>query len=181
MFERQLEPTRTAVLRNGQAIEIRPLDAQVSAALLEFGHTLPGDDLLYTKADFTSQETIARLINARFAENWRQFVAVVDATIVGYGAARRLPGWSSHVADIHVIVSPSWRRLGVATALAQAIFDAARDLRADKLIVEILEKQTAGQAICRRLGFQIEGRFNNHARDRQGQHHNLILMAYRAQ
>jgi RimJ/RimL family protein N-acetyltransferase len=179
MFERQLEPTTKAVLRDGRAIEIRPLDAQDSAALLEFGRALPSDDLLYTKDDFASQETIARLLNAQFAENWRQFIAVIDGAIVGYGAARRLPGWSSHVADIHVVVSASWRRLGVATALAQAIFDAARDLRADKLVAEMLEQQIAGQEICKRLGFRVEGTFNNHARDRHGQHHTLIVMANR--
>jgi L-amino acid N-acyltransferase YncA len=124
---------------------------------------------------------IARLINARFAENWRQFVASVGDQIIGYGALRRLPGWSCHVADINLIVSAGWRRCGLGAALAQAMVDAARDIQIDKLIAEVIETQRAGRAIFDRLGFQIEGRFSSHARDRQGRCHTLIVMAQRVQ
>jgi hypothetical protein len=64
------------------------------------------------------------------------------------------------------------------TVLARSIFDAARDLGAAKIIVEILEKQTAGQAIFVRMGFHFEGRLSDHVRDRSGGRHNLVLLAY---
>jgi RimJ/RimL family protein N-acetyltransferase len=181
MVERERETHMATILRDGRAVTIRPLDEEDHAALLAFGRALPHADLLHLENDFTSPETIARLVNARFAENWRQLVVSIDDLIIGYSVVRRLPGWMRHVAEVGLIVGAGWRRYGLGTALAQSICDAARDLRVDKLIVEMLEEQSAGRAIFERLGFRVEGRFGCHVRDRQGQCHNLIVMAYHAQ
>lgn len=177
MTAQQAELTQTA-LRDGRLVTIRPLDEGDYTALLAFGAALPQDDLLYLENDFQSPDIIRRLVNASAAENWRQIVAVSDGAIVGYSAVRRLAGWSSHVADIHLTVSSGWRRNGLGTAMAQAIFDAARDLGVNKVIVEMLERQNAGRAIFERLGFRVEGTLNQHARDRHGERHNLLILAY---
>ena len=172
MVELERETFAPSVLRDGRAVTIRPLDEPDRRAL-------PEGDLLYLEDDLASPEMIARLINARFAENWRQLVVSIGDQIIGYGALRRLPGWSRHVANINLIVSAGWRRYGLGTTLAQAMVDAARDLQIDKLIVELIETQLIGRAIFDRLGFQVEGRLSNHACDRQGQHHTLLVMAQR--
>ena len=178
MFELERETFEATVLRDGRVVTIRPLDEDDCAALLAFGRALPHEDLLFLEADFASPETIAWLVNARFAEHWRLRVASIGDMIIGYTAVRRLAGWSSHVAHIDLIVSAGWRRYGLGTALAQAIFEAARELEAEKLVVEMLETQAAGQAIFERLGFRVEGTLCNHACDHQGQCHNLIVMAH---
>src|SRR5262245_46487210 len=139
----RLVPSRT-VSCNDTDVEIRPLAEGDSAGLHAFGAALPANDILYLEDDYHSAELIARLVNASWAENWRQVVAVARGEIVGYSAVRRLPGWSSHVGDIRLIIRPDWRRLGLGTALAQAIFEAARHLGVDKLIVEILATQAGG-------------------------------------
>jgi RimJ/RimL family protein N-acetyltransferase len=178
MYQRIAAPT-TIALRQGGTITIRPLDDGDRSALLEFGRALPQDDWLYLEDDLRNPDIIARLVNAHQAENWRQIVAVDESgAIAGYSAVRRMPGWSSHVADIQLIIADRWRRSGLGTALARSIFDAARDLGAAKVIVEILEGQTAGQAIFVRMGFHFEGRLTDHVRDRSGDRHNLVLMAY---
>ncbi len=165
------------ILQDGRLISIRPLDEGDYTALLAFGAALPQDDLLYLENDFQSPDIIRRLVNAAAAENWRQVVALADGAIVGYSAVRRLR-----------LVEPRRRypsdrqqwlaaqRLG--TAMAQAIFDAARDLGVSKVIVEMMERQNAGRAIFERLGFRVEGTLNQHARDRHGQRHNLLILAY---
>jgi RimJ/RimL family protein N-acetyltransferase len=170
--------TTRVTLRSEQVATIRPLDGGDRQALLDFGRALPQHDLLYLEDDFQSPEIITRLVNAHQAENWRQIVAEADGGIVGYSAARRLTGWSSHVAEITLLVKGDWRRSGLGVALAQAIFDAARDLGATKVIVEMLEQQRSGQAIFERLGFRVEGTLMGHARDRQGQARNLLILAY---
>ena len=168
----------TTTLRDGRAVTIRPLREDDYATLLAFGAALPQDDLLYLENDFQNPDIIRRLVNAAAAENWRQVVALADSAIVGYSAVRRLSGWSSHVADIHLTVGQGWRRSGLGTALAQAIFDSARDLGVSKVIVEMMERQNAGRAIFERLGFRIEGILSQHARDRHGQQHNLLILSY---
>jgi RimJ/RimL family protein N-acetyltransferase len=105
-------------------------------------------------------------------------VALDGERIVGYGAVRRLPGWSSHVADIQLLISADWRSAGLGTIMAQAIFDAARELGAAKVIVEMVEEQSFGRAIFERMGFRVEGVLSQHVRDRHGQQHNLLVLAY---
>lgn len=177
MSESQIA-VRQAMLQDGQALHIRPLAESDRPALLTFGRQLPQDDLLYLEDDFQNPEIIARLVNAHQAENWRQIVAEVGGEIVGYSSARRLVGWSSHVAEIALLVSPELRRKGVGVSLAQAIFDAARDLGANKIIVEMLDEQESGRAIFERLGFRIEGTLMRHTRDRQGSYHNMLILSY---
>lgn len=177
MIAQQTEAPRT-ILRDGRTVLIRPLDEGDYMALLAFGAALPQDDLLYLENDFHNPDIIRRLVNASAAENWRQVIALADRAIVGYSAVRRLSGWSSHVADIHLTVGDGWRRSGLGTAMAQAIFDAARDLGVSKVIVEMMERQESGRAIFERLGFRVEGTLSQHVRDRHGEPHNLLILAY---
>ncbi|GAB4211995.1 MAG: GNAT family N-acetyltransferase [Roseiflexaceae bacterium] len=165
-------------MADGRVVTIRALAEGDRDAMLAFGQALPEEDRCYLEDDFHSPEIINRLVNAHAAENWRQVVAVHNDTIVAYGAARRLPGWSSHVADIVLIVNAAWRRSGVGTAMASAIFEAARSLGGAKVIVELLSEQTAGRAIFERLGFRVEGTLSAHAHDHRGNRHDLMIMAY---
>jgi ribosomal protein S18 acetylase RimI-like enzyme len=178
MVELGGEPLATTVLGDERVLVMRPLDEDDGAALLAFGAALPADDLLYLEDDFQSWEMIRRLLNACLAENWRQIVAVVGDAIVGYSAVRRLAGWSDHVAEIVLVIGLERRRSGLGSALAQAIFEAARELGVSKVVVEMLEEQQAGRAIFERLGFGVEGRLSAHARDRVGQPRNLLILAY---
>lgn len=175
----RVEAVTPVMLRNGQQVTIRPLAEDDRAALMRFGQQLPQDDLIYLEDDLQSPEIINRLVNASAAENWRQIVAVrEDGEIVGYSAVRRLTGWSAHVGDIQLMVESSYRRSGLGTEMAKAIFEAARGLGVAKVIVEILAVQTGGRAIFERLGFSREGVFSKHAHDRHGNRHDLMVMAY---
>jgi L-amino acid N-acyltransferase YncA len=174
----ELATPTTIALPDQRTVTIRPLEENDRSALLAFGRGLPQDDLLYLEDDFTSNEIISRLVNAAAAENWRQIVAIADGQIVGYSSARRLHGWSSHVADLVLVVSKPWRGSGVGRHLAQAIFGAARQLGAAKVIVEMLDDQRGGKMIFERLGFHVEGHLSGHARDRQGNRHDLLILAY---
>lgn len=178
MIERAEAPVAT-MLSNGQTVTIRPLTEHDREALLQFGRSLPDDDWLYLETDLHNPDIINRLVNAYAAENWRQFVAVTESgEIVAYSAVRRLPGWSNHVGDIHLIVHKDYRRCGLGTAMAQTIFEAARDLGIAKVIVEVMQEQTGGIAIFERLGFKIEGTFSHHARDHAGHCHHLYILAH---
>ncbi len=166
------------VVCKGTDVVIRQLAEEDRLRLLDFGAALPIDDVMYFEDDYHSPEIINRLVNASAAENWRQLVAVANNQIVGYSAVRQLPGWSKHVADIRMLTHPEWRRCGLGTALAGAVFEAARDLGVDKVIVEMLETQSAGKDIFERLGFGVEGLLTDHAHDRTGQRHNMLILAY---
>jgi L-amino acid N-acyltransferase YncA len=174
----RIEASGTVALNDGRQVSIRPLVEEDRSALAAFGQSLPKNDLLYLEDDFSNPEIIARLAFAAKAENWRQIVAVAeDGAIAAWAAALRLPGWSHHVADIRLVVAPSWRRSGLGMQIAQSIVDAARDLGAAKVMVDMLAAQTAGQAIFGRLGFAVEGQLARHAIDRDGNMHDIVVMS----
>lgn len=174
----RIEAASSVTLKDNRTVTIRPLHEQDKIALANFGMGLPKNDLLYLEDDFTNPDIIARLINAYAAENWRQVVAVTDdGAIVAYSGAFRMPGWSHHVANIRLIVDRAWRRSGLGMQMAQAIVDAARELGATKVTVNMLAAQTAGQAIFSRLGFAVEGQLARHAIDRDGNLHDIVIMS----
>ena len=171
-----------ATLHDKRSATIRPLAAEDSHALLSFGSALPHNDWLYLQNDLRTAETVARLINARNAEHWSQIVAVSnDGAVVAYSSARLLGGWSSHVADLQLLVAEDWRRTGLGTALAREIVAEARVIGASKVMVDMVEEQADGQSIFRKLGFALEGNLIGHTRDRDGNRHNLIVLGYRFQ
>ncbi len=172
------EATGSVALKDGRTVTIRPLLEQDRTALANFGMGLPKNDLLYLEDDFQNPEIISRLINANAAENWRQVVAVTDeGSIVAYSGALRMPGWSYHVANIRLIVDRGWRRSGLGMYMAQAIVDAARELGATKVTVDMQVALTAGQAIFSHLGFAVEGQLARHAIDRDGNLHDIVIMS----
>ncbi len=178
MVQRSHAVGSVAFLKDGRQVHIRPLLEDDRDALAAFGMSLSKNDLLYLEDDFTNPEIIERLSNAVRAENWRQLVAVTDeGQIVAYAAALRMPGWSNHVADIRLIVTPSWRRSGLGMHLAQAIVESARELGVTKVSVDMLAAQTAGQAIFSRLGFAVEGQLVRHAIDRDGNLQDIVIMS----
>ena len=174
MVEKELAPR--SQLRDGRNIAVRPLSLDDRAGLLAFGRALPHEDLQYLPDDFENPEVINRYVGAHDCDHWRQLVACADKLIVAYGAVLRLPGWSSHVANLQLIVAGGWRRSGLGGVMAPALLDAARDMGARRAIVAILAEQCAGQAIFERLGFRVEARLVNHARDRSGKPHTMLIM-----
>ena len=178
MISQQPTEQPAITLQDTRSVVIRPLLEADHAALMDFGLVLPEDDWLYLEEDLRNPDIIKRLVNAHAAENWRQLVALADNMIVGYTSIRRLPGWSSHVGDIQLVIRMDWRRSGLGTALALAIFQSARDLGVSKVVIEMLNEHAAGRSIFRRLGFRVEGTLSDHARDRHGKLHDMLILAY---
>ncbi len=177
MTQQSLAP-RMTTLRDGRDVTLRPLAESDRDAMLAFGMSLPEDDRLYLELDFHNPNTIVRLVNASEAENWRQVVAVTDEGIVGYGNVRMLSGWKRQVGDSHLVISEGWRRSGLGTYLARTLIDAARELNASKVIIEMIEEQAVGRSIFEHLGFRLEGTLANHVRDHAGELHNIVILGY---
>ncbi len=172
------ETSPPITLRDGRVVTIRPLAASDKQALLDFGHSLPEDDWRYLQNDLRASETVTWLVNASDGERWRQVVAASDdGTIAAYSSARLMPGWSSHVADLQLLVGQRWRNVGVGRSLARGLVDAARAMGAGKLQVSMIQEQRYGFEIFGRMGFAQEGTLLNHTRDRDGQRHHLVVMA----
>ncbi len=156
---------------------IRRLAPGDEAALEAFLGAVPPGDRTFMKEDL-EDPTAARAWISDTAST--RAVATEDDEIVGLAAVIPGVGWSSHVADLRLVVHPGHRRRGVGSELARwAVLEATR-MGFKKLVVEVVAEQEAAVAMFQGLGFEGEALLTDHIRDRDGNLRDLLLLAHRA-
>lgn len=154
---------------------VRRLNAGDRAAWARFMADVPRGEERFFKDDLTDP--------ARF-ERWLQdpgrLVAAAGEEIAGCVAALPGTGWSSHVAELRLIVGGSYRGRGLGRRLAQHGLIAALELGCTHVYVEVVAEQTALVAMFRKLGFAPEALLEDFVRDGTGEPHDLMLLTHHA-
>jgi ribosomal protein S18 acetylase RimI-like enzyme len=157
-------------------VDVVELESAHCDALLRFFGSLPEGDLTFIEEEVTDPDVVRSWASG--ASGGRRFVAVDGDEVVGYVAVRPLPGWSSHVGEVRLVVSPTRRGSGLGRQLArQALVTAVGDGLA-KLVVEVVAEQGAALALFTDLGFTGEALLRDHIRDREGQLRDLMVLAH---
>ena len=156
-------------------MDIRPQRAHDLEALLAFHAAVPEDERTFLK-----EEPLDRTVLEAWLRDERSLraLAVEDDTVVGIVAVVPLVGLSDHVGEIRLVVAPDRRRSGIGRALARWALVAAIETGLQKLIVEVVAEQESAVAMFQALGFQAEALLRDHLRGRDGQTHDLILLAH---
>ncbi len=143
-------------------------------AVVRFFSSLPEGDLTFIKEDVTDPETVRSWTTA--GGRW---VAVDDdGEVTGYVAVRPLPGWSDHVGEVRLVVSPASRGSGLGRELARRALVEAVGSGLSKLVVEVVAEQGAALALFTDLGFSGEALLRDHIRDRGGELRDLMVLAH---
>jgi ribosomal protein S18 acetylase RimI-like enzyme len=149
-------------------------------ALLRFFGNLPDGDLTFIKEEVTDPETVRSWATGKGPGG--RWVAVADggddAEVTGYVAVRPLPGWSDHVGEVRLVVSPAHRGSGLGRELARRALVEAVGAGLTKLVVEVVAEQGAALALFTELGFTGEALLVEHIRDRSGQLRDLLVLAH---
>ncbi|MGY1669542.1 N-acetyltransferase family protein [Geodermatophilus sp. SYSU D00710] len=154
-------------------VDLRPEHAD---ALLRFFRDLPEGDLTFIEEEVTDPAVVRSWAGG--SGGGRRFVAVDGDEVAGYVAVRPLPGWSAHVGEVRLVVSPTRRGSGLGRRLArQALVTAVGDGLA-KLVVEVVAEQGAALALFTDLGFTGEALLRDHVRDREGNLRDLMVLAH---
>ena len=154
-------------------VELRPEHAD---ALLAFFATLPERDLTLIKEDITDPGTVRGWAAANTpACRW---LSVDGDDVCGYLAIYRLPGWSNHVGEIRLVVAPDKRGTGLGRELARHAVVRGLESGLTKLVVEVVAEQGPALALFTGLGFSGEALLKDHIRDRQGNLHDLMVLAH---
>ena len=103
-----------------------------------------------------------------------------DGSIVGLAGAYPGDGWSSHVAELRVLVSATQRRRGMGRSLARAALVEALKLGCTHAYVEVVAEQEALVSMFQDLGFEPEALLLDFVRDGAGEYHDLMLLTHRA-
>ena len=145
-------------------------------ALVAFFAALPEGDLTFIKEDVTDPETVRSWASGPASGN--RWVAVEGDDVTGYVAVRPLPGWSDHVGEVRLVVSPAQRGTGLGRELARRALVEAVGAGLTKLVVEVVAEQGAALALFTDLGFTGEALLTDHIRDRTGQLRDLMVLAH---
>jgi ribosomal protein S18 acetylase RimI-like enzyme len=145
-------------------------------ALLRFFAGLPEGDLTFIEEEVTDPAVVRSWADG--AGGGRRFVALDGDEVAGYVAVRPLPGWSAHVGEVRLVVSPTRRGSGLGRQLARQALVAAVGDGLAKLVVEVVAEQGAALALFTDLGFTGEALLRDHVRDREGTLRDLMVLAH---
>lgn len=149
-------------------------------ALLRFFSGLPEGDRTFIKEEVTDPDTVRSWATEKGPGG--RWVAIDDSgddgEVTGYVAVRPLPGWSDHVGEVRLVVSPASRGSGLGRELARRALVEAVGAGLKKLVVEVVAEQGAALALFTELGFTGEALLVDHIRDRTGQLRDLLVLAH---
>ncbi|MDB5696748.1 MAG: acetyltransferase [Sphingomonas bacterium] len=150
-----------------------------------FVATLDEHDLLFLGRDLTHPRVIAAWLDA-VAEGWidsliAEDLDATDKAVVGTAALVRDPlGWSAHVGEVRLLVSPDRRGAGLGRDLLEAIFAIAHGRGLAKLSARMTPDQTGSVALFESLGFRAEALLKDQVRGRDGHSHDLAILSHDA-
>ncbi|MEG3085942.1 GNAT family N-acetyltransferase [Sphingomonas sp. PB4P5] len=147
--------------------------------MLAFAGTLPEHDLLFLGRDLRHPRVVDAW-QAAIEEGWIDSLIAEDGdTVLGSAALVRDPlGWSAHVGEIRLLVSPDKRGAGLGRDLLEAIFSVARDRGVERLTAQMTPDQIGSVMLFESLGFRAEGLLKDQVRDRTGKTHDVAILAH---
>jgi ribosomal protein S18 acetylase RimI-like enzyme len=155
--------------------EIRPITAADEPALAAFVHALPEGDRTFFKEE-VSDLTVKRWCEG--VNGSRRWVLSEGETVKGVLALIPGTAWSSHVAELRLVVGAQHRRQGVGRRLARhGLLEGVR-LGYGKLVVEVVADRTGDIAMFTGIGFRPEALLERHIIDRTGQTRDLVVLAH---
>ena len=141
-----------------------------------FFASLPPSDLTFVKEDVRDPQVIARWVDE--GRTGRRWVVVEDGAVLGFLAVLPLSGWSDHVGELRLVVSPQARGRGLGRELARHAVHEAVGMGLSKLVVEVVAEQQGTVDMFGRLGFEGEALLRDQVRDRDGELRDLVLLAH---
>jgi len=157
-------------------VQIEQLGPERCDALVTFFGSLPEGDRTFIKEEVTDPGTVRSW--ATGTSPGGRWVAVDGDEVTGYVAVRPLPGWSDHVGEVRLVVSPTRRGSGLGRELARRALVEAVSSGLSKLVVEVVAEQGPALALFADLGFSGEALLRDHIRDRSGELRDLMVLAH---
>jgi L-amino acid N-acyltransferase YncA len=166
-------------LSDGTQATLRSLIPQDRAEIGEFFERVPEEDRAFLKEDLINRYEVEVWLDGIDIDRETVIVAVAEKRIVGTAVLQRQRhGWSRHVGEIRIVADPAFRRRGLGHAMADAIMDLAQKAGLQKLLAEMVSDRPEPIGVFKRLGFKTEATFNDQVKDRHGNTHDLLVMAY---
>ncbi|MGH6780691.1 MAG: GNAT family N-acetyltransferase [Sphingomonadaceae bacterium] len=163
----------------GKPVTLRRFKSEDIDAMLKFARKLSEHDLLFLGRDLKHR----KVIEAWLAEIEDGFIDSLLAEgpngVIGTSAVVRDPlGWSGHVGEVRLLVSPKLRGAGLGRAMLEECFRMALHRELKKLIARMTPDQTGAITLFETMGFRGEALLKDHVMSRDGQVHDLVMLSH---
>ena len=147
---------------------------------LRFAQDLPDGDVTFIKEPISHRDTVRSWAQslADRDDSGRHWVVLDDDRVIAFLAVLRLPGWSSHVGEIRLVVHPDHRGKGLGRDLARHALLYAAEAGLAKLVVEIVADDANHISMFHAMGFTGEALLRDHLRDSEGRERDLVMLAH---
>jgi RimJ/RimL family protein N-acetyltransferase len=168
-------------LNNGEQLKLRPMRPDDRDRLFAFFRALPSRSRRFFKHDVTQREVITNWCANLDYDRTLPILAVVDdkghERVVADGTLHtERHGWSTHVAEIRMVVAQGYRKKGVGRILLRELYDRAIARGIQKIQSMVRADDETSIALLKRLGFKREAVFRKHAVDTNGRKHDVMVM-----
>ncbi len=161
------------------AVTLRYMTRADRTAALAFAGALPPHDLLFLRRDITQPEVIDFWLDGIERGRIVSILAERNGAVVGYGTVDRGElSWSPHVAELRVLVSSVMRGKGLGQVLTQEAFAIALGLGIEKMVAQMTADQKWAIGVFEGMGFRPEALLRDQVKDREGNKHDLVIMAH---
>jgi ribosomal protein S18 acetylase RimI-like enzyme len=158
-------------------LNVRELTADDAPALKEFFGFLPAEDRTFFFEDVTDPAVAEAW--ARDERRLRRCAVDDDGEIVAFAALQPGVDWSSHVAEIVLVVSPAARRQGIGRTLARGILVEALEHDFTKVTVAIAADNEGAIQMFQTIGFEGEALLRDQLRSPEdGELRDMVILAH---
>ncbi len=151
-------------MKNGKEIVIRPIRPEDESLMVKFHETLSDRSVYFryfSSLSLSRRVAHERLLRICFGDYDREMVLVAERTdpetgeraIIAVGRLNKLH--SRNEAEVAVLVSDQYQKLGLGRELLRRIIQVARDEKLNQLSAEMLPENIAMQVIFKSSGFEI--------------------------
>lgn len=160
-------------------VTLRLMKPEDRDALLEFGRSLPKDDLLFLSFDVTDEDFVESWVERNKEGSWHTILVESGGKLVGHGSLMHTDQiWTRHLGEMILLLSPEARGKGLGNILASELFAKAKELNLQKVVARMAAEQKSAVQVFEKLGFRIEALLADYVIDRKDRTHDLIAMSY---
>lgn len=148
----------------GETLTIRPIRPEDEPLLVDFHHRLSEESVYLRYASILkvnqriAHERLARLC---FIDYDREMALVAERVgsdgepeIVAVGRLIQLP--HTRDAEFGMLIADDWQGQGLGSELLRRLIQVGRDENAERIVADILWENKPMQAVCRKLGFELQ-------------------------
>jgi L-amino acid N-acyltransferase YncA len=164
-------------LKDGRDAVIREATWDDLDQLHQFFCDLPAEDRRFLRRDVTQRSVLEYRFREMDAGRVVRLIAQVDGSIAADGALELDGhGWWEHQAEIRIVVSRPYQRVGLGTLMARELYFQAAEKKVTRVVARMLRPQTGAIKIFQSLGFRQEFVIPDHVHDMTGEWQDLVIM-----